>query len=247
MTVEQRAVSRFQESLRAVREFFADPGDVPPSAEITGLPMYSVKLVARELEISETRAGDVLVELVRTGELMRAKHGRAFVYFSDPVDVPMTPEQIAWVRAQRDPAPSPVPSPEATPHADGDGTASPPDDRSPAEYLDDVVAALRAGEAVPTRAPVAMDVAGHEPGPALSEANLRGMFPDDVVASLELLRKLGGKAYCGAQDDEQRRTIEMAAALHLEAEGVVRFVSRRSYTVAELVVATAAQEEAHAG
>jgi hypothetical protein len=194
----------------AVLAFLSDPGD-GYGVDTDGRASFTVKAIAHHERISETRAGDILVGLERAGELMRAKHGRAFVYWRPS---------------------SPVPSPEATPHADGDGTASHPDDRSPAEYLDDVAAALRAGEAVPTRAPVAMDIAGHE---ALSEANLRGMFPDDVAASLALLRKIGGKAYCGAQDDEQRKTIEMAAALHLEAEGLVRLVSRRSYTVAELV------------
>lgn len=256
------ATEAYERQLQSVREFFADPGDVPPTIIQDGLSSYSVKIVARELELSETRAGDILVDLNGRDELMRFRYGRAFVY-----------------RRPR----SPVPSPEATPHADGDGTASPPDiaqrlaDSFPEGYRgnpNDVTVVHHSTET--------LVVAGHEPGVtaeggegacaatledcgtirrcSLPAGHEREHFADDphggitwalgpnelgadasppgdpgVAAALDVLRDNHGKAYCGAWTDPKRNVIEMTAALHLEQEGVVRLSTRRSYTVAELV------------
>lgn len=259
-----------------VRAFFADPAATAstyvPDAGPDGRPAFTVKAVAAVLELSETRAGDILVELERAGELERTKVGRAFAYWRAESSAGARDSEPAVTTSEVEPL-----APEAGGCAhtlqdgsqawrcgldeghDGDHFADDPDGgitwsiedaAEPAESdaqgvpdASDGTCRHCGGEGVVERLATPDEVdAGCElgvafdPCPACNAQSAATSGPHDPVdESLALLRKLGGKAYAGAQDDSQRRMIDMTNALHLEAAGVVRLVSRRSYQIVELL------------
>lgn len=69
----------------------------------------------------------------------------------------------------------------------------------------------------------------------MSTADPAGNLPEEVAASLDLLRDVGGKAYCGTHDDRDRKTIALPSATMLESLGLVRVEDRNAYRVAVLI------------
>lgn len=204
MSSSARSGDGYDSQRDAVRDLFENPG--AGECFVDDHPAFSVVSVSTIVGLSKTRAGDILVELERAGELVRTKLGRAFVYWR---------------------ATSSGPASEATPHADDDaGPANPPAVEPEAEGSTAAVPDL--GTMVGPDG-IAFG-SGSPPSPVTGAA-----LGNEVAAALEVLRDNRGKAYCGAWTDPVRNVIEMTAALHLEQEGVVRLTTRRSYTVAELV------------